>query len=63
MLIKPNKDFEKCDGFNPETNHVCGYRERCFRYTRPSSGKDQEIREFWRNENDDCSKYVSIPRP
>lgn len=62
MNIQPNKDFEKCTGVSTENGHVCGYRERCFRFTRQSSGTDQEMKEFWRNQNDDCSKYVSIPR-
>ena len=61
MNITPNNDVAKCKGQDPESNHVCGYREQYLRYVR-LAGDRQVWAEFWRTENDDCAHYLSIPR-
>ena len=60
MKLQPNNDFSKCAGENLERKNICGYREQCLRFVRPS-GDRQVFSDFWLT-GDDCPHYLSIPK-
>lgn len=57
MLIADNHN-PKCDGQDNTGNNVCGDRNRCGRFLRPS-GDRQDVQPFWRDKN--CQHYEIVP--